>query len=303
MAPAIAVTETCMELGLHPDEFVSRYGFHFAADDDFFESIAKIRAFRRIWAKIAKERFGCKSPKSLQPILQIETSTTSLTAQQPMNNIIRAALQTLAAVLSSPNSIWTTHYDEALSIPTEESAVLCVRTQQIIYHETKVANVVDPLGGSYYVEWLTHKLEEEITKLLSKIDEMGFFQCWRTGWFRKETEKSAYEWRKGLEKGDNIKVGLNKYVTEGEAKVPIFRVDPQVEEIAIERVKRFRAERNSDVTQASLRELKGVARQVNQDWPQGGDLMPAVLNAVRAEATLQEIMDVLKGEFGWGFVY
>ena len=303
LAPAIAVTETCMELGLHPDEFVSRYGFHFAADDDFFESIAKIRAFRRIWAKIAKERFGCKSPKSLQPILQIETSTTSLTAQQPMNNIIRAALQTLAAVLSSPNSIWTTHYDEALSIPTEESAVLCVRTQQIIYHETKVANVVDPLGGSYYVEWLTHKLEEEITKLLSKIDEMGFFHCWRTGWFRKETEKSAYEWRKGLEKGDNIKVGLNKYVTEGEAKVPIFRVDPQVEEIAIERVKRFRAERNSDVTQASLRELKGVARQVNQDWPQGGDLMPAVLNAVRAEATLQEIMDVLKGEFGWGFVY
>jgi methylmalonyl-CoA mutase N-terminal domain/subunit len=303
LASAIAVAETCMELGLHPDEFVSRYGFHFAANDDFFESIAKIRAFRRIWANIAKERFGCKHPKSLQPIIQIETSTTSLTAQQPLNNIIRAALHTLAAVLSSPNSIWTTHYDEALSLPTEESAVLCVRTQQIIYHETKVPNIVDPLGGSYYIEWLTHKLEEEITKTLNKIDEKGFFQCWRTGWFRKEIEKSAYEWRKGIEKGDNIKVGLNKYDTEEEVKVPIFKVDPRVEEIAIERVKKFRAERNSDAAQARLRDLKKVARQVREDWPRGGDLMPAVLDAARAETTLQEIMDVLKGEFGWGFVY
>jgi methylmalonyl-CoA mutase N-terminal domain/subunit len=303
LAPAIAVTETCMELGLHPDEFVSRYGFHFAADDDFFETVAKIRAFRRIWAKLAKERFGCKKPKSQQPILQIETSTTSLTAQQPLNNIIRATLQTLAAVLSGPNSIWTTHYDEGLSIPTEESAILCVRTQQIIYHESKVANIVDPLGGSYYVEWLTDRLEKEIAKLLNKIDEMGFYRCWRSGWFRKETEKSAYEWRKRLEKGESIKVGLNKYVTEEETKVPIFKVDPQVEEIAIERVKQYRSERDNTLVQNRLQELKKVAQQVKEDWPRGGDLMPALLDTVRAEATLQEIMDVLKGEFGWSFVY
>ena len=194
LATAIAVTEKVTELGLHPDQFVSRYGFHFAADDDFFETIAKIRAFRRMWARLARERFGCQNPKSLAAIIQVETAGTSLTAQQPLNNIVRAALQTLAAVLSGPTSVWTTHYDEALSIPTEEAAVLSLRTQQIIYHETGVAKVVDPLAGSYYLEWLTSKIEEEVQKLLSRVLEMGYVQAWRSGWFRRELERSAWEW-------------------------------------------------------------------------------------------------------------
>lgn len=304
LATAVAFTDACVEGGSDADDFVSRYGFHVAIDDDFFEAIAKVRALRRMWARIASERWGCKKPKSLTAIVQAETAGTSLTAQQPTNNIVRAGVETLAAVLSGATSIWTTHYDEGLSIPTEESATLCLRTQQIIYHETNVAKVVDPLGGSYYLEWLTDKVEDEASKLMAKIEEMGYLNCWRSGWFRRELERSSYEWRQALEKGERVKVGVNKYRTEEDVNIKLFRSDPEAEEILVKRVRQFRASRDSDKTSRALIELKQTAVEVRDHWPKASvDLMPAVVDCARNNATLGEMMDVLKGVYGWSHVY
>jgi methylmalonyl-CoA mutase N-terminal domain/subunit len=303
LAPAIAVTESCIQGGLSPDDFVSRYGFHIALDDDFFESVAKSRALRRMWAKLAAERFGCREARSLKAIIQAETAGSSLTAQQPLNNVIRAALQTLAGVMGGATSIWTTHYDEGLGLPTEEAAVLCLRTQQIIYHETGVPQVTDPLGGGYYIEWLTDRLEGEANRLLTEIEQRGFISCWRSGWFRRELERTAYQERQRLDQGERVKVGVNRYTSETPVQVPTFRVDPEVEKVAAARVKSYREERDQGRAQASLREMREVAERVHRDFPSGGDLMPAVVEAARAEATLGEIMGVLKEVFGWGYVY
>lgn len=304
LAPAIAVVETCREIGLNPDDYVSRFGFHMGCGDDFFETTAKIRALRRIWAKLTKEKFGCKLPKSWRAsTLQLETAGSSLTAQQPLNNIVRAALQTLAAVFGGANSIWTTHYDEALSIPTEESATLCLRTQQIILDETNVTNVVDPLGGSYYLEWLTNKLEHEVLEILEKMDKKAYVSYMQTGWFRREIEDSAYKWRQGVDSGEKTKVGVNKYVTEEEQEIHLFKPNPEVERIAIERVKKHRAERDNAKTSAALAELRNVAQKVNDEWPSGGDLMPALVETARADATLGEMMSVMREVFGHVYTY
>jgi len=304
LATAAAFTDACVEAGLNADDFVGRYGFHVAIDDDFFEAIAKVRALRRMWATMASERWGCKKQKSLTAIVQAETAGTSLTAQQPMNNIVRAGLQTLAAVLGGSTSIWTTHYDEALSIPTEESATLCLRTQQIVYHETNVAKVVDPLGGSYYLEWLTDRVEEEASALMKRIEELGYLNCWRNGWFRRELERSSYEWRQSLEKGERVKVGVNRYKSEDEVKVNLFRSDPKAEEILVERVKRFRRNRDKAKADRALNELKKAAVEVRERWPRASaEIMPLVVECARQNATHGEIMDVLKGIYGWSYVY
>jgi methylmalonyl-CoA mutase N-terminal domain/subunit len=304
VATAIAFTEATIELGLHADEFVNRYGFHFAIDDDFFEAVAKMRAFRRMWARITKERWGCKKPSSYKTIIQAETAGTSLTAQQPLNNIVRAGIQTLAAVLGGATSIWTTHYDEALSIPTEASATLGLRTQQIIYHETNVAKVVDPLGGSYYLEWLTDEVEEQATALIQKIEEMGYLNCWRNGWIRRELEKSAFEWRQKIESGEKIKVGVNKYRVEEEMEINLHTPDPESEEIMINRVQEFRKKRDSGKTKAALRELQKGAIDVRENWPKAkAELMPSLIETIRANATLGETMEVLKEVFGWGYSF
>ncbi|MEW6033725.1 MAG: methylmalonyl-CoA mutase family protein [Chloroflexota bacterium] len=304
LATAVAFTDACVEAGLTADDFVGRYGFHVAIDDDFFEAIAKVRALRRMWARIAAERWGCKRPKSLATIIQTETAGTSLTAQQPLNNIVRAGIGTLAAVLAGATSIWTTHYDEALSIPTEESATLCLRTQQVIYHESNVAKVVDPLGGSYYVEWLTNRVEEEASKLMKRIEDIGYLNCWRSGWFRRELERSSYEWRQALEKGERVKVGVNRYYTEEDMKPRLFRSDPKAEDVLVQRVREFRARRDSAKVQAALGELKKVAMEVKERWPKhNAELMPAVLDSVKANATLGEVMGVLKEVYGWAYTY
>jgi len=301
-AEAIATTEAAVKMGLSADDFVSRFGFHIAAGDDFLETVAKIRALRQIWAKITKDRFGCQKPKSWRAsTIQVETAGDSLTAQQPQNNIIRASIQTLAAVLGGANSIWTTHYDEALSIPTEESATLCLRTQQIILHETNVPNVVDPLGGSYYLEWLTNKIVEDVMALIHNIDEMTFIGAMKNGWIRREIEKSAWEHRVELDTDKKIKVGVNKYVTDEKLEMNLHKPDPEIEKVAVQRVKEFRAKRDNQKVTKALEEMKKVAIEFKDNWPDGPELMPAIIEAVRADATLGEMMDVMRRTFGFRY--
>ena len=275
-AVGIAIAEECIKAGLDLDDFLPRWSFHMAQGNDFFEEIAKHRAMRRMWAKITKERFGCKNDKALLFRTYTQTAGSTLTAQQPLNNIVRIVLQALGAVLSGSNAIWTTCYDEALALPTEESVRLALRTQQILLHETNITNVSDPLAGSYYLEWLTNRLEEEATKLIERIDDMGYIKAWETGWIRKELERTAYEKAQRIDKGEDIIVGVNKYKIDEEQRVSLFKHDPKAEEIAIERVRRFREERDNTRTEDTLAKLRQVAQRVNVEWPRGGDLMPVV---------------------------
>jgi len=300
IAAGIAITEECIKTGLEPDEFLPRVGFQIAQAADFFEEIAKVRAMRRVWAKVNRERFGCKNPRSLHLRMHSQTSGVTLTAQQPLNNVVRTTLETLGAVLSGTNSIQTNSYLEALSTPTEESHILALRTQQIILHETNIPNVSDPLAGSYYVEWLTSKMEEEIFRVIEQIDKMGgFVKCWESGWFKEEITKSAYEWREKIDRGEKIIVGLNKYVTEKEQKVLVFKY-PEIEEEALRRLKEYKEKRDNEKLKGALQRLREIAVLVNETWPEhSGELMPAVIEAAKAEATLGELQGILREVFGW----
>ncbi len=300
MATSIALTEKCMQAGLNPDDFLPRFGFHIAQGNDFLENIAKLRAIRRMWAKINKDRFGCSNPRAMQARIFVQTAGSSLTAQQPLNNIVRAAFQTLGAILGGANAVQTDSYDEALSIPTEEAAVLALRTQQIVRHETNVPNVSDPLAGSYYLEWLTNRIDSEAFDLIQKIDDMGgYIKCWNNGWLSGELRKSAYEWREKVNSGVETVVGVNKYVTEEMQKVPVFSVDESIGKIAAERVVKYRNQRDSAKTKSALEDLRQAAIKVDQGTGGEGYLMPALMDAFRAEATLGEAMEVIKEVFGF----
>jgi len=299
----IAITEECIVAGLKPDDFIPRLNIFLGFGNDFFEQIAKLRALRKMWAKITTERFGCKNPRSIRPIVAVQTAGSTFTAKQPMNNLLRAGFQTLAATLAGVNVIWTTPYDEAIGIHSEEAASLAFRTQQIILHETNISSVTDPLGGSYFLESLTAKLEEEATKLLEDIDRMGFEKAWETGWFRRETERSASEYRKKVESGEKTVVGVNKYVSDEKTKVMTIKADPKTEEIAIQRIKQFKTERDNAKTKAALSSLEELATKVREEWPKGGDLEPGVIEAVRAGATMGEITQIIKDAFDFHHRY
>ena len=299
----IFTAERCIEVGLNPDDFAHRFGNFFGMGNDFFEQIAKIRAYKRMWAKINKERFGCKKPRALKPVIQLQTAGSTFTAQQPLNNVVRATLQTLACVLSGSDSMWTSAYDEALAVPTEEAVTLALRTQHIILHESNITAVSDPLGGSFYLEWLTNKLEEEAYKLIEKIEKMGYLNCLRDGWFRKEIERSAYETRQAIKREEKIVVGLNKYEGGKTLKAAPLKVDPKVEKIAIERIKKFREQRDNNKTRAALEQLREVAKRVKKEWPDGPDLLPAAIEAADANATMGEMSDIMKEVYGWGYTY
>lgn len=300
ISAAKTIAEECIKAGLEPDEFLGRMGWQIALGDDFFEEICKIRAMRRMWAKITREKFGTKKLRSTSLRAHSQTSGVSFTAQQPLNNVVRAALQTLVGVLAGVNSIQTNSYLEALSTPTEESHILALRTQQIIYHDTNIPNVTDPLAGSYYVEWLTSKIEEEANKLMYQIDKMGgFIKCWESGWFKERVTKSAYRWRERIDKGEKIKVGLNKYVMEEERKVPIFKY-PDVEEEAIRRLNEYKAKRDNEKVRKALEKMREVAILVDKTWPEhSGELMPVAIEAAKADATLGELQGILIDVFGW----
>lgn len=308
LAAGAAYTAACVQAGLRPDEFLPRFGFQIAQANDFFEEIAKVRALRKLWAKMNHDRFGARDPRSLHARIHSHTSGAVLTRQQPLNNLIRTTLHTLGAALSGVQAMEVCGYDEALAIPTEEAATLSLRVQQIIQEETNICHVADPLGGSYYLEWLTARIAEEALKVQARVEEAGgYVRAWERGLVRAEVERSAHVWREGITRGERGVVGVNKYVTEKEPEVPMFRVDPEVERIAVDRIRRLRAERDRTRWQPAMDGLDRAARAFGgkeiEELDGDYGLIEALVEAARAEATTGEMMGVLKEHLGWGPAY
>ncbi|GAA5346508.1 methylmalonyl-CoA mutase [Planifilum fimeticola] len=292
LANGIAYVKAALDKGLDVDEFAPRLSFFFNAHNHFFEEIAKFRAARRMWARIMKERFGAQNPRSLQLRFHTQTGGSTLTAQQPDNNIVRVALQALAAVLGGTQSLHTNARDEALALPTEESARIALRTQQIIAYETGVADTVDPLGGSFYVEALTDAIEEEAMKYIEKIDELGgAVAAVEQGFMQREIHRSALETQRRIESGEEVVVGVNRFRLEEEPEPQLLRVDPSLARRQIERLKDLRSRRNAGKVEECLTALKRAAEGTD-------NLMPYILDAVRAYATVGEICHALREVFG-----
>ncbi len=304
LAKGMNVIEACREAGLDPDDFLPRFGFQLSFHNDIFEDIAKFRALRRMWATINHDRYGCRNPKSLQARIHTHTCGSSLVAQQPMNNIIRATLQTFGSALAGTNALQTSAYDEALSIPTEGAATLALRTQQIIMQESGVTKVTDPLAGSYYVEWLTNEMEKSAYTILDKIENMGgFIKAYESGWLREQIADEAAKWRHRVDNGEEIVVGLNRYQEEGEKiEVPVFKIDERIEQSATSRIQAYRRDRDQADCQGALNHLREVARKIEKG-NRDEFLMDALIDAHRAGATLGETMAVLKDVFGYGYEY
>ncbi|HEV2802173.1 MAG TPA: methylmalonyl-CoA mutase family protein [Pyrinomonadaceae bacterium] len=282
-----------VDAGLNVDEFVPRISFFFNAHNDFFEEIAKYRAARRIWARTMRERFNARDPRTLQLRFHTQTAGVSLTVQQPLNNIVRVAIQALAGVLGGTQSLHTDAYDEALALPTDQAALIALRTQQIIAEETGVANTVDPLGGSYFLESLTKKMEDGALDYFAKIDAMGgMVSAVEKGFPQREIQESAYQYQKAVERGEQTIVGVNKYQMEDEgAKIDILVIDESVREHQIARLEAARARRDAGAVANCLEKLKRAAQA-------GDNTMPATIEAVRAYATLGEICDALRDVYG-----
>ena len=304
LAFGIELVEACMKAGLKPDEFLPRFGFQIAQANDFFEEIAKVRAFRKIWAKTMHERFGAEDPRSMHVRIHTHTSGAVLTAQQPLVNLIRTTLHALGAVLAGTQAMEVSAYDEALAIPTPEAATLALRVQQVIQEETNVTAVSDALGGSWYLESLTRQVAEAALEVTKEIENAGgFIRAQRQGLIRRRVEQSADRWREMVESGERRVVGLNCHQVEEDTKVPIFRVDPEVEKTAVERIQALRASRDEkrwvDAMEAFDAEAKRFAEQEVGDLGDG-KLMLAAIGAARADATNGEMMGVLKKNLGWG---
>jgi methylmalonyl-CoA mutase N-terminal domain/subunit len=303
LATAMFITDQCVKVGLNPDDFVPRFYGHDHTSLDLFETVAKFRAKRRMWAKIFKEKFGCKKPESLRLRNFPQTAGSVLHRNEPENNIIRVAIMALAQVLAGADGVWTASYDECLNIPSEKAAKIALRTGQIIYYETNMADVIDPLGGSYYVEWLTKKMEEGAHALLEKIEEKGgYLKCWESGWFRSELAREARRWQESIDSGEKVIVGVNKYVVDQETHAPLFRVGQEIEEEAIKRVKAFRAQRDNEKAKAALENLRIAVEKMKNEWPDScGWVMPAMIDAFRADCTIGEAQGVLKEVLGYGY--
>lgn len=293
LADGIAYVESTLERGLKVDDFANRLSFFFAAHNDIFEEIAKFRAARRLWARTMKERFNAKSPRSMWMRMHVQTSGCTLTAQQPANNIIRVAFQSLAAVLGGTQSLHTNSFDEALCLPSEEAVRVALRTQQIIAHESGAANTIDPLAGSYYVEALTNEMEECAMEYIDKIDSMGgVIPATEKGFFQREISDSAYRYQKEIERNERTIVGVNNYeVEEDWVPIDLLRVPPDVEKEQLARLQRVRRERNQ-------RKVKEVLSKLHDDADKNKNLMPTIIEAVKAYATLGEITHVLRSVFG-----
>jgi methylmalonyl-CoA mutase N-terminal domain/subunit len=281
-----------VDAGLEVDGFVPRISFFFNAHNDFFEEIAKYRAARRIWAREMKNRFGSSNERTLQLRFHTQTAGVSLTVQQPLNNIVRVAIQALAGVLGGTQSLHTDAYDEALALPTDRAALIALRTQQIIAEETGVVNTIDPLGGSYYLEALTQKMEDEALDYFRKIDAMGgMVAAIERGFPQREIQDSAYQYQKAVERGEQVIVGVNKYAMTDEPEVPILVIDESVRDHQLERLDQTRAKRDAGAVAKALDTLK-LAAQKNENT------MPATIEAVRAYATLGEICSALRDIYG-----
>ncbi len=292
IADGLAYVEAALKAGLDVDTFASQLSFFFACHNNFLEEVAKFRAARRLWASLMRERFGAKNPQSWMLRFHTQTAGVTLTAQQPENNIIRVALQALAAVLGGTQSLHTNSRDEALGLPTEESARIALRTQQIIGYESGAADVVDPLGGSYFLESLTDRLEEEARRYLARIETLGgMLRAIEIGYVQKEIQESAYREQEQVERHAKVVVGLNEYVTAEEMKIPIFRVDARIDEERQRELQELRRRRDNSAVERTLAELDAAARG-------DANLLPPILAAVKAYATIGEISHVLRQVFG-----
>ncbi|MHC1566977.1 MAG: methylmalonyl-CoA mutase family protein [Candidatus Syntropharchaeia archaeon] len=304
LAEVIELTEAGIEAGLNPDDFVPRFSTQMHMGMDFFEGIAKIRAARKMWAEIMKERFNCKNPRSLQFRIHVQTSGRSLTGQQPLNNIARTTLQVLACTLAGVQSIHTASYDEALGLPTEEAARTAMRINQIILHETNIPAVTDPLGGSYYVEWLTERVKEEAQKVLDEIERRGgFVKCMESGWFSSKLGEQMHRLYDEIEKKERIIVGVNKFTVEEEEKIPIFEINQEeVERRAIERIKKWKENRDKSKVESALDNVRKVAEKY-ESLDQAGNLLPAMIEAAKVKCTLGEMTRVLYDVYGMVFAF
>jgi methylmalonyl-CoA mutase N-terminal domain/subunit len=292
LADAIAYVEAARTAGLSVDDFAPQLSFFFNAHNGLLEEIAKYRAARRLWAHIMRERFGAKDPRSLLLRFHVQTAGSSLTAQQPENNIVRTAIQALAAVLGGCQSLHTNSMDEALALPTEDAALIALRTQQILAHETGVANTVDPVAGSYAIENLTDRIEAGARDYISRIDATGgMLRAIETGYVQGEVQKAAYEYQRAIERGERVVVGVNKYQSDDGRAIPTMQLDPEVERAQIGRVQALRARRDKARTTAALVEVESRARS-------GANLMPAICAAVETFVTVGEISDTLRRVFG-----
>ncbi len=302
LAYGIDLVRACVESGLDADQALARFGFQIAQGNDFFEEICKVRALRRIWATTMKDRFGAKDPRSMHVRIHTHTSGVSLTAQQPLVNLIRTTLHAFGAALSGVQAMEVSAYDEALAIPTEEAATLALRVQQVIQEETNITSVSDPLAGSYYVETLTNQLAEAALELVDEIEALGgYIAAQESGWLRRRIEASAERWRGEVDSGERTIVGLNKYRTDEPAPTDLFEVDPKVEQVAIERIQDLRANRDNDRWEAAMKTYTEAAQVLaEKDYADlDGTLIEAAIGVAKADATTGEMMGVLKAALGW----
>jgi methylmalonyl-CoA mutase N-terminal domain/subunit len=293
LADGFSYVELGMEAGLKVDQFAPRLSFFFNSTMDFFEEIAKFRAARRIWAKVMREKYGAKDPRSLLLRFHSQTSGASLTWQQPLNNIVRTTIEALAAVLGGTQSLHTNSYDEAWALPTEEAVQVALRTQQIIAEETGVPNVIDPLGGSYYVEWLTEQMEEEAYKYFDRIESMGgILRAIKTGFLQREIADNSYRLSKRVEDGKDSVVGVNKYAVTEKKPIDTLKIDSGAQRSQVRRLQRVKRQRDGNKVRAAL------ARTEKAFEDEGANSIYPMLDAVTQYATLGEIVDV--GRKVWG---
>jgi methylmalonyl-CoA mutase N-terminal domain/subunit len=288
----IAYVEAAIRAGLDVDKFAPRLSFFFNAHSNFLEEVAKFRAARRMWAKIMRDKFKAKNPKSWMLRFHTQTAGSTLTAQQPEYNIVRTAIQAMAAVLGGTQSLHTNSYDEALALPTEASARIALRTQQVIAFESGAPQTVDPLAGSYYVESLTSEIEKRAADYLEKIEAMGgMLKAIERGYVQQEIQNAAYEYQQAVDRQEAVVVGVNRFQLEEEKAVPIQRIDPALEPKQVERLRALRAKRNAGTWQAAIQAVEDTARS-------GENLMPRILAAVEANATVGEISDAMRKVYG-----
>ena len=292
LADGIGYVEECVKRGMAVDDFAARLSFFWDVHNDFFEEIAKFRAARRIWARVMRDRFGARDPRSWQLRTHAQTAGVSLTAQQPYNNVVRTALQGLAAVLGGTQSLHTNSLDETYALPTEESVTLALRTQQLIAHESGVDRVVDPLGGSYFVEFLTDEMEKRAMEYIRRIDEMGgIIRAVEEGYPQKEIGESAYRYQREVEEGERLIVGVNAFQSDTDGPIQILKIEERVAEEQVARIEKVKAERNAAEVSAALARVEAACRGTE-------NLMPPVLEAVKSYATLGEISDVFRKVWG-----
>jgi methylmalonyl-CoA mutase N-terminal domain/subunit len=292
LADAIAYVEAAVRVGLDVDDFGGRLSFFFNVHNNFLEEVAKFRAARRLWARIMKERFHAKNPRSMMLRFHSQTAGSSLTAQQPINNVVRTALQALASVLGGTQSLHTNSYDEALSLPTEMAVRTALRTQQVIAYESGVADTIDPLAGSYYVEYLTDEIERRAEEYIATIDKLGgAVAAIENGFQQREIQQAAYKYQQAVESRDEIVVGVNRFEVEEEEPTEILRIDAELERRQVEKLKKLKSTRDNDAVKRAL-------ARVSETAAGEANLMPAIVEAVRVYATLGEVSDAMRSRFG-----